>query len=863
MTRSRRRRYVQLGMALALLVATLAVVPVAPRPAGATGPNATARQLAGSIPVPYLDTRGSVKLGDQLFVIDGNAIDRIDLTTSVWSVFAGDRAAAGSADGYGATARFDFPAGLATDGDYLYVADSNNQTIRRVHPGNGQVSTIAGQADVPGSADGIGVAARFSGPSGLVVSPDKLSLYVTDVGNRTVRKLTLATAAVTTVAGTPGASGSVDGVGAAARFESPRGITSDGAGVLWVTDGIKLRRLVPSTRAVTTRASFANLAHNQYALGVAVTGGFAYVAAFYFYDQDDGGEEWKLWKVNVATGAMSDVTVPGVRAKGLFTDGAVLWAAEQYRFTEIILATGATRAAGGVGATGHADGAGAAARFTYTSDSTSDGTNLYVTDFMAGAIRKVVIGTGAVTTLATGIDRPLGITRDGTNLYVAAGAEVKRIVVATGQVTTLVTLPPGTAQDLVHLAGHLYLVHGDCVLYDVTVATATHTALAGSPGQCDNYTDGTGSAAHFGTCCGTSSPPRDITTDGSDLWVADGKLRKVVIATALVTTVVTPGHTTSVESAGGSLYLINSISGPGPRIYRRDSPGGPLTIVMPFTGNPLTYTPALASATGADTPGYGAGSLTADSGGHRLFFTNSTGVAMLTDTPHPPELSIGDVALSEGDGGSGLAVLTVRLSSPQPRPVTVGFLTNDGTATAGGGDYAGQSGLLTFPPGVVEQRVRVTVNGDAADEADESFKVRLVWPSGGAVVARPIGTATVLDDDPSGGGATLAIGDVSLVEGDDAGALAVFPVRLSSAQPGPVSVNFGTADGTATAASGDYDARVGTLNLPTGVTSATVFVKVNGDYDPEALEAFTLTIAGSSGPTINRATGTGGVIDDD
>ena len=104
------------------------------------------------------------------------------------------------------------------------------------------------------------------------------------------------------------------------------------------------------------------------------------------------------------------------------------------------------------------------------------------------------------------------------------------------------------------------------------------------------------------------------------------------------------------------------------------------------------------------------------------------------------------------------------------------FLTNDGTATSGSGDYVGQSGLVTFPPGVVEQRVKVTVIGDATDEADESFKVRLAWPSG-AGLGRAIGIATILDDDPAAGVATLALGDASIVEGDDLSVLAVFPVR--------------------------------------------------------------------------------------
>ena len=172
------------------LVAALGVTPLAIPPAGATRPTATARQLAGSIPSPYIDARDAVKVGNDLFVIDGNAVDRIDVTTSAWSVFAGDRTVSGSVDGYGAAARFNIPQGLATDGDNLYVADSNNDTIRRVRIGNAEVSTIAGQVGLVGSADGAGAAARFNGPKGIVVAPDELSVYIADSYNRTIRKLT-------------------------------------------------------------------------------------------------------------------------------------------------------------------------------------------------------------------------------------------------------------------------------------------------------------------------------------------------------------------------------------------------------------------------------------------------------------------------------------------------------------------------------------------------------------------------------------------------------------------------------------------------------------------------------------------------
>jgi hypothetical protein len=105
--------------------------------------------------------------------------------------------------------------------------------------------------------------------------------------------------------------------------------------------------------------------------------------------------------------------------------------------------------------------------------------------------------------------------------------------------------------------------------------------------------------------------------------------------------------------------------------------------------------------------------------------------------------------------------------------------------------------------------------------------VRLVWPAG-AVLSRARAAATV-----------------------------------STAPPGAVTVNFGTADGSAPAASGDDDPRLGTFTIPGGTTSATIFVKVNRDYDPEALQTFTLAVSGSSGPTITRATGAGGIINDD
>ncbi|MFO0578451.1 MAG: hypothetical protein U1A78_30980 [Polyangia bacterium] len=149
---------------------------------------------------------------------------------TVLSLVAGALGGAGSADDTGAAARFYYPSGVAVDGaGSLYVADNYNHTIRKVVLSTGAVTTLAGSAGQAGSDDGTGAAARFYYPSG-VAADGAGSLYVADSGNDTIRKVVLSTGAVTTLAGSAVQRGSADGIGAAARFDYPRGMTADGAG---------------------------------------------------------------------------------------------------------------------------------------------------------------------------------------------------------------------------------------------------------------------------------------------------------------------------------------------------------------------------------------------------------------------------------------------------------------------------------------------------------------------------------------------------------------------------------------------------------------------------------------------------------
>src|SRR5581483_2490506 len=132
----------------------------------------------------------------------------------------------------------------------LFVADSGNQTIRKITAG-GVVTTFAGTALAPGAADGHGAAARFNAPAALTIDPAG-NLYVVDASNYTIRKIT-PNADVTTVAGTAGATGSTDGTGAAARFFAPDGIAIDGAGNLYVVDsqGSTVRKITPAGETST------------------------------------------------------------------------------------------------------------------------------------------------------------------------------------------------------------------------------------------------------------------------------------------------------------------------------------------------------------------------------------------------------------------------------------------------------------------------------------------------------------------------------------------------------------------------------------------------------------------------------------
>ena len=200
----------------------------------------------------------SVDSAGNVFVADTtNHTIRKVTSAGVVTTLAGLAGSSGSTDGTGSAARFNFPTSVAVDtAGNVFVADSSNHTIRKVTSA-GVVTTLAGLAGSSGSTDGTGSAARFNFPYGVAVDTTG-NVFVADTGNHTIRKVTSA-GVVTTLAGLAGSSGSTDGTGSAARFNSPYGVAVDTTGNVFVadTDGNHTIRKVTSAGVVTTLAGLA------------------------------------------------------------------------------------------------------------------------------------------------------------------------------------------------------------------------------------------------------------------------------------------------------------------------------------------------------------------------------------------------------------------------------------------------------------------------------------------------------------------------------------------------------------------------------------------------------------------------------
>lgn len=162
-----------------------------------------------------------------------NTVTAVDIPSHSISLVAGTTFKNGSNDGTGAAARFNSPEGLVLVGRNLYVADTNNSDIRKINLDTRTVSTFAGTANISGAADGVGTAANFNQPTQL--ASDGTYIYVADSGNNMVRRINIADARTKTIGGQPMKTGNVEGPVTKSLFNNPSGVATDGK-FLYVAD---------------------------------------------------------------------------------------------------------------------------------------------------------------------------------------------------------------------------------------------------------------------------------------------------------------------------------------------------------------------------------------------------------------------------------------------------------------------------------------------------------------------------------------------------------------------------------------------------------------------------------------------------
>lgn len=234
---------------------------------------------------------------------------------------------------------------------------------------------------------------------------------------------------------------------------------------------------------------------------------------------------------------------------------------------------------------------------------------------------------------------------------------------------------------------------------------------------------------------------------------------------------------------------------------------------------------------------------------------DSQGIGTIYDDE--PTISIDNVSVTEGNTGSLNATFTVTLSAISDVDVTVHYATaTNGSATADT-DFTTTSGDVIIPHDQLSATFTVPVLGDRVGESTETFLVNLSSPVN-AGIADSQGVGTIIDDEPR-----ISISDVTKKEGNGGKIQFIFTVTLLVAYDETVTVNYATADGSATAGS-DYTAKNGTLTFAPGVTSQTIIINVTPDKTKEADETFYVNLSGpSSNVFLFDPQGVGTIQDDD
>jgi hypothetical protein len=485
------------------------------------------------------DTSGNLYVGESY------DIRQIYLSTLIVIRWAGT-GVTGTANGAGTNATMSLVQGLAYSNGFLYISDKTNNLIRKANLYNLAITTQAGVTGA-GRVNGVGTNSSFSAPSGIVVD-NSGNLIIADATNNLIRKNNIATAMTTTIAGGGAAvptpiSGFVNGTGYNALFSAPY-VSSDTSGNVFISDSNVVRTGPMTTSVITTLA-----------------GGLGYTTSGF------------------ANGTGTSATFSGNRGSCTDNSGNLfICDTTNYSIRQLVIATGAVTTLAGTGSSGSADATGTNASFNQPNAICYDGAgNLFVADASNNKIRQIVISTGVVTTLAgsgssgysnaTGTNatftNPQGIMIDTSgNLFVCDTTDIRKIVISTAAVTTLAgqTISGsgnGTGTNATfngvntgtYYNGSLFVCDAtNYLIRQIVISSATVTTLIGTTGT-SGRADGVGTNATIGTSA-------TICPDGSgNLFFGDQgnrRIRMINIATASVATFAGGGGSNAAGYSDGS-----------------------------------------------------------------------------------------------------------------------------------------------------------------------------------------------------------------------------------------------------------------------------------------------------------------------
>jgi len=459
---------------------------------GSTNTNDTGAAVTFYSPTGLaVDSSGNIYVADT----NNNEIRRITPGGTV-TTFAG-QTTAGAADGTGTAAQFSNPRGLAFDSaGNLYVADTANYTIRKITPA-GVVSTFAGIAGTTGAADGPAASATFYLPTGLAFDSAG-NLYVSDRGNDVIRMIT-PDGTVGTIGGQIGGSGSLDGVGDNARFNAPASLAVDGAGNLYIAD-TNNSTLRKGTLQSSTDGTGSGLSTFR---GATAPSGGSYGIGDLWYKTDSSDKVVAVYRwdgtqwVDITGSTAGDGTTYLLHPVGLALDAANgnLYVADtgNHVIKKIVLSSSVISTfAGTSGTVGSTDGTGTAATFNSPSGLVWDATNslLYVADTGNATIRKIT-SAGVVTTYAGSPSQRGNQDGTGTAAYFSA--------------------PTSIVMDS---SSNLYVTDAGAATIRLINTSAAVTTFAGKA-MTVGEADGVGAAGRF-------TYPTGLTIDGTgNLYVTD------------------------------------------------------------------------------------------------------------------------------------------------------------------------------------------------------------------------------------------------------------------------------------------------------------------------------------------------------